>query len=81
MAGQANSGHVDTHPKVAAFNSPHPGCTMRESALHVSAEFFTRVTLALDKGWDYVRYNGMLVPVRTRFGLRRCGGKTYNVST
>ena len=54
---------------------------MRESALHVSAEFFTRVTLALDKGWDYVRYNGMLVPVRTRFGLRRCGGKTYNVST
>ena len=23
----------------------------------------------------------MLVPVRTSFGLRRCGGKTYNVST
>ena len=26
-------------------------------------------------------YNGILVPVRTSFGLRRCGGKTYNVST
>ena len=23
------------------------------------------------------RYNGMLVPVRTSFGLRRRGGKTY----
>ena len=28
-----------------------------------------------------LRDNGMLVPVRTRFGLRRRGGKTYNVST
>ena len=25
--------------------------------------------------------NGILVPVRTSFGLRRRGGKTYNVST
>ena len=25
--------------------------------------------------------NGILVPVRTSFGLRRHGGKTYNVST
>ena len=28
-----------------------------------------------------VKNNGILVPVRTSFGLRRCGGKTYNVST
>ena len=27
------------------------------------------------------RYNGILVLVRTSFGLRRRGGKTYNVST
>ena len=26
-------------------------------------------------------YNGILVPVRTSFGLRWRGGKTYNVST
>ena len=26
-------------------------------------------------------YNGMLVPVRTSFNLRRCREKTYNVST
>ena len=26
-------------------------------------------------------FNGILVPVRTSFGLRRRGGKTYNVST
>ena len=26
------------------------------------------------------RYNGILVPVRTSFGLRRRGGKTYNIS-
>ena len=29
----------------------------------------------------WVIYNGILVPVRTSFGLRRRGGKTYNVST
>ena len=28
-----------------------------------------------------VKYNGILVPVRTSFGHRRRGGKTYNVST
>ena len=28
-----------------------------------------------------LRYCGILVPVRTSFGLRRRGGKTYNVST
>ena len=26
-------------------------------------------------------HNGILVPVRTSFGLRRRSGKTYNVST
>ena len=29
----------------------------------------------------FTAYNGMLVPVRTSFGLHRRGGKTYNVST
>ena len=24
-------------------------------------------------------YDGILVPVRTSFGLRQCGGKTYDV--
>ena len=28
----------------------------------------------------FLCYNGILVPVRTSFGLRRRGGKTYNVS-
>ena len=28
-----------------------------------------------------VYHHGILVPVRTSFGLRRHGGKTYNVST
>ena len=28
-----------------------------------------------------LKYNGILVPVRTSFGLRRRGGRTYNVST
>ena len=27
----------------------------------------------------YLQCNGVLVPVRTSFGLRRRGGKTYNV--
>ena len=30
--------------------------------------------------WFVSIYNGILVPVRTSFVLRRCGGKTYNVS-
>ena len=37
--------------------------------------------------WNYFvilnqvnNYNGILVPVRTGFGLRRRGGKTYNIS-
>ena len=31
--------------------------------------------------WFIMSYNGILVHVRTSVGLRRCGGKTYNVST
>ena len=35
------------------------------------------------KQFSYIilRYNGILVPVRSGFGLRRRGSKTYNVST
>ena len=29
----------------------------------------------------FITYNGILVPMKTSFGLRRRGGKTYNVST
>ena len=44
-----------------------------------------RYTVMEQNGWckpvSLFNFNGILVPVRTSFSLRRRGGKTYNVST
>ena len=34
----------------------------------------------LPESWQFGNYNGILVPVRTNFGLRRRSGKTYTLS-
>ena len=39
------------------------------------------VHLGLNITSVFIAYNGILVPVRTSFGLCWRGGKTYNVST
>ena len=65
--------HISTWPKQDA----HSRTLIKVS---IALEYgIVQLTLS-ESNWLYI-YNGMLVPVRTSFGLRRRGGKTYNVST